>query len=54
MKSWINDVGKVLGGMKVFSCEAMRMNIKRRLYDRVAAPNVLYWAETWSSREKEI
>ena len=27
---WINDVGKVLGGIQVFSCRAMGMNVKRR------------------------
>ena len=55
MKSRINDVGKVLGGMKVFSCTAMGMNIKRRLYEGVAAPTVLYGAERMdygSSREE--
>ena len=34
----IIDVGKVLGGMKVFNCRAMVMNIKRRLYEGVALP----------------
>ena len=42
VKSRINDVGKVLGGMKVFSCRVMRMNVKRRLYEGVAVPTVLY------------
>ena len=42
MKSRINGVGKVLGGMKkVFSCRVM-------VYERVAVPTPLYWAETWS------
>ena len=33
VKCRINDVGKVLGGMKVFSCRAIGMNVKRRLYE---------------------
>ena len=32
MKSKVNDIGKVLGEMKVLSCRAMVMNVKRRLY----------------------
>ena len=39
VKSRINDVGKVLGLMKkVFSCRSIVMNVKRRLYERVAVP----------------
>ena len=46
MKSKINDVGKVLGGMKkAFTYRVMGMNVKRRLYEGVAVPN---GAETWS------
>ena len=49
VKSRMNDIGKVLGEMKkVFSCRAMGMNVKRRLYEGVAVPTVLYGAETWS------
>ena len=48
MKSRINDIGKVLGGMKIFSCRAMEMNVKRRLYEEVAVLTALYGAATWS------
>ena len=41
-KSSISDVGKVLGGMKLFSC-----NVKRH-YERVHVPTALYEAEMWS------
>ena len=53
MKSWISEVGKVLGGMKeVFSCRAMGMNVKKRLYEGVAVPTAVYmWGR---SREEEI
>ena len=45
MMSRINDVGTVLGGMKAFSCRAMEMNVKRRLYERVVvAPGVEIWS----------
>ena len=44
----ISDVGKMLRGMKVFSCRAMRINIKERLYVRIAMPAALYGAEAWS------
>ena len=44
MKSRINDIGKVLGGMNVFSCTAMGMNVKRRLYEGVAVFTALYKA----------
>ena len=47
MKSRINDVGKVLGGMKVFSCTVIAMNVKRRLYEGVAVPTTPYVAKTW-------
>ena len=36
VKFRINDVGKVLGEMKVFNCRAIGMNVKRRLYEEVA------------------
>ena len=48
MKSRINDLGKVLRGMKVLSCSAMGMKVKRRLYEGVAATTALYGAETLS------
>ena len=28
----INDEGKEVGGMKMFSCRVMGMNVKKRLY----------------------
>ena len=47
MKSRINDVGQMLGGMqKEFSCRMMGRNVKRRLYEGVAVPTALYVAET--------
>ena len=48
VKRWISDVGKVLGGMKVFSCRVMGMYVKRRLYEGVAVTTALYGAETLS------
>ena len=44
----MKDVGKVLGGMKVLNCRAMKMNVKRRLYEGAAVPTALYGSETWS------
>ena len=44
VKSRINDVGKVLGGMKAFICRAMGMNVKRTLYEEVAVPTAIYRA----------
>ena len=32
---------------KVSSCIAMRMNVKRRLYETVALPTALYGAKMW-------
>ena len=50
----MNDVGKVLGGMmNVSSCRAMRMNVKRRLYEGVALPTALYGAVSGVGRKKE-
>ena len=46
MRSRINNVSKVLGKMKVFSCRAMRLNVRRRLYGVAVMPIVLYGAET--------
>ena len=50
-----STIGKVLEGMKMFSCRAMGMNIKRKLYG-VSTPTTLHGAETEydSSREEEI
>ena len=42
VKCKINDVGKVFGGVKVFSCRAMGMNINRRLCKRVTVSTALY------------
>ena len=43
VKSRINNIGKVLRGMKnVFSCKAMGMNVERRLYEEVAVSIALY------------
>ena len=50
MKSKIKDTGKILGGMKVFSCRAMGMNVKRGFYVRVDMSFALYG----SCREDEI
>ena len=48
MKSRINDVEKVLGGMKtVFSCTVMGLNVNR-LYKGVAVPTTIYGGEIWS------
>ena len=47
MKSRINDIGKVLGEIKAFSCRAMGINVKI-LYEGIAMPTALYGAETWS------
>ena len=45
VRSRINNVGKMSGGNnKVFSCRAMGMNIKRRLYEAVLT--ALYGIET--------
>ena len=50
VKSRINDVGKVLGGLeKMFSySRTMGINVKRRLYAGVVVPTPLYGDETWS------
>ena len=49
MKSRINDVGMVLGGVKnLFSCRVMGMHVKIKLYEGVAVPTTLYVAKTWS------
>ena len=53
VKPRINDVRKVLGGMKmVFSCRAMGMNVKRRLYG-VTVPTAVYGTGTWSMAVSE-
>ena len=42
----INDVEKVLGGIKMFSSRVIGMNVKRRLYEGVAVLTALHGAET--------
>ena len=50
----INNGGKVMGGMKkVFSCRAMGMNVKRKLYEGVVVLTALYGAEIWSKAVAE-
>ena len=46
VKCWINDVGTVLGGMKILSCRAIGMKLKRRLYELASVSTALYGAET--------
>ena len=42
VKSRINNIGKVLGGMKnVFSCRAMGINVER-LHEGIAVSTALY------------
>ena len=49
VKSRINEVGKVMGGMRrVFNCRSLGMSVKRRLYEGVAVPTALYGSETWN------
>ncbi len=44
-----NEVGKVCGGVKrVFKCRSLGLNAKRRLYEEVVVPTVMYGAETWN------
>ena len=40
MKSRINGVGMVLGGMKVLSCRA---NVKRKLYEAVFGKGAIFF-----------
>ena len=45
----INDVGKMLGGMKKeFNCRVIGMRVKKRLYEGGPVSTALYRAETWS------
>ena len=49
VKARVNEVGKVLGGLKqMFGCRSLRMNVKKRLYEGIAVPTALYGAETWN------
>ena len=38
----------------MFSCIAMRMNVKRKLYEEVNLPTARYGAETWSMKKKRL
>ena len=42
----MNDVEKVLGGKKVFSCMSDGNECKKKLYEGVAGPVAQYGAET--------
>ncbi len=45
----MNEVGKVCGRIKrVLKCKSLGMSAKRRLYEGVVLPTVLYGAETWN------
>ncbi len=49
VKFGMNEVGKVCGGMKrVFKCRSLGVSAKRRQYEGVVVPSVLYGAETWN------
>ena len=48
VKSRIIYGRKVLGGMKMFCCRVMGMNVKRRFYEGIAVPTSIYGAKTWS------
>ncbi len=41
------------GKKRVFKCRSLRMSAKRRLYEGVVVPTVLYGAETWNMGAKE-
>ncbi|KAK3869735.1 hypothetical protein Pcinc_024963 [Petrolisthes cinctipes] len=57
LKSRVNEVGKVLGGMnRMFGCKSLRMDVKRKLYEGIAVPTALYGAagaETRNMGENE-
>ena len=46
LKSRISDVGKMLGGMKMFGCRAIVINSIKRMMYKVAVPAALYGPET--------
>ena len=45
VKSRINDVGKISGGMQVFSCTDVVINVNKRLYEGVTVATVLHYME---------
>ena len=48
----INEASKCLGGLRsVMRNRRLEMSAKRRLYEGVVVPTVLYGAETWNLRE---
>ena len=50
----VKEASKCLGGMKsIMSNRYMSMNIKRKLYEAVIVPTVLYGAETWNVSEPD-
>ena len=54
IKARVTEAGKVLGGMnRLFVNKALKMNIKRMLYEGIVVPTALYGAETWSMREAD-
>ena len=45
---------KAMGGMKqLFKCRRLQMSAKKRLYEGVVMPTVMYGSETWGLRETE-
>ncbi len=57
MKFRLNKVGKVCRGRKkVFICESLQINAKKRSYEGIMVLTALYGAETWNmeATEKEI
>merc|ERR1712035_93331 len=51
---WVKEASKCLGGMKsVMRNRYLGMDAKRRLYEGVIVPMVLYGAETWNVRKEE-
>lgn len=46
VKSRVNEVGKVVGGMsRLVGCRSLRMGVVR-LYEGIVVPSALYGAET--------
>ncbi len=49
----VKEASKCLTGMKiVISTRALGMSTKRRLYEKVVVPAVLYGAEMWNLRDR--
>ena len=45
---------KAMGGMKqLFKCRRFQMSVKKRLYEGVVMPTVMYGSKTWGLRETE-